>query len=171
MKPPEDLPPAPPPTPVSPPITSPLLSVAASSDPLESVKPDPDDKVDEDDDDHDDHDDSTETDAAGGSHEEKDHKLVGYLCRRGLVPMYVSHIVLHLIPTFMWGSMHDDIRLHVARSYISSPDSLFSLISSLTSSNHLLLSVPPSTCQPYFYCPLISCMHARATTKLGSFCV
>ena len=42
------------------------------------MKPEPDDKMDDDDDD--DHDDGTETDAAGGSHEEKDHKLVGYLC-------------------------------------------------------------------------------------------
>ena len=78
VKPPEDLPAAPPPTPVSPPITSPPLLVTPSSDPLESVKPEPDDNVD--DDDEDDHDDSGETDAAGGSHEEKDHKLVGYMC-------------------------------------------------------------------------------------------
>ena len=38
--------------------------------------------------------------------------------------------------------MYDDIRLHVARSYTSSPDSPFSLISSFTLSNHLLLGVP-----------------------------
>ena len=41
----------------------------------------------------------------------------------------------------MW-SMYDDIRLHVARSYTSSADSPFSLISSYTLSNHLLLGLP-----------------------------
>ena len=40
---------------------------------------------------------------------------------------------------FYVGSMYDDIRLHVARSYTSSADSPFSLISSFTLSNHLLL--------------------------------
>ena len=35
-----------------------------------------------------------------------------------------------------------DVRLHVARSHTSSPDSPFTLISSLTLSNHLLLGLP-----------------------------
>ena len=39
-------------------------------------------------------------------------------------------------------SMYDDIRLHVARSYTSSADSPFSLMSSFTLSNHLLLGLP-----------------------------
>ena len=43
---------------------------------------------------------------------------------------------------FLVGSMYDDIRLHVARSYTSSADSPFSLISSFTLSNHLLLGLP-----------------------------
>ena len=43
---------------------------------------------------------------------------------------------------FYVGSMYDDIRLHVARSYTSSADSPFSLISSFTLSNHLLLGHP-----------------------------
>ena len=38
------------------------------------------------------------------------------------------------------GSMYDDIRLHVTRSYTSSADNTFSLISSFTLSNHILLS-------------------------------
>ena len=38
--------------------------------------------------------------------------------------------------------MYDDIRLHVARSYTSSADSPFSLMSSFTLSNHLLLGLP-----------------------------
>ena len=45
----------------------------------------------------------------------------------------------------MW-SVYDDIRLHVARSYTSSADNPFSLISSFILSNHLLfvvLSFPP----------------------------
>ena len=61
-----------------------------------------------------------------------------------------------LIPTFMSGSMYDDIRLHVARSYTSSADSPFSLISlyfvqpsslrssSLSSPLHLHFHRPPS---------------------------
>ena len=40
------------------------------------------------------------------------------------------------------GSMYDDIRLRVARSYTSSADSPFSLISPLTLSYHLLLGLP-----------------------------
>ena len=43
---------------------------------------------------------------------------------------------------FYVGSMYDDIRLHVARSYTSSANSPFSLISSFTLSNHLLLGRP-----------------------------
>ncbi len=43
---------------------------------------------------------------------------------------------------FYVGSMYDDIRLHVARSYTSSADSPFSLISSFTLSSHLLLGLP-----------------------------
>ena len=42
---------------------------------------------------------------------------------------------------FNVGSMYDDIRLHIARSYISSADSPFSLISSFTLSNHLLFGL------------------------------
>ena len=38
---------------------------------------------------------------------------------------------------FYVGSMNDDIRLHVARSYTTSADSPFSLISSFTSSNQI----------------------------------
>ena len=38
--------------------------------------------------------------------------------------------------------MYDDIRIHVTRSYTSSADCLFSLISSVTLSNHLLLGLP-----------------------------
>ena len=45
-------------------------------------------------------------------------------------------------PHFYVGSMYDDIRLHVARSYTSSADSPFSLRSSFTLSNHLLLGLP-----------------------------
>ena len=37
--------------------------------------------------------------------------------------------------------MYDDIRLHVARSYTSSADSTFYLLSSFTLSNHLLLGL------------------------------
>ena len=43
---------------------------------------------------------------------------------------------------FYVGSMYDDIHLHVARSYTSSADSPFSLLSSFTLSNHLLLGLP-----------------------------
>ena len=43
---------------------------------------------------------------------------------------------------FYVGSMYDDIRLHVARLYTSSADSSFSLISSFTLTNHLLLGLP-----------------------------
>ena len=43
---------------------------------------------------------------------------------------------------FYVGSMYDDIRLHVARSYTSSADSPFSLMSSFTLSNHILLGLP-----------------------------
>ena len=57
----------------------------------------------------------------------------------------MSVLILILIPSDV-GSMYDDIRLHVARSYTSSADSPFSLISSLTLSNHLLLSFPSSLC-------------------------
>ena len=64
--------------------------------------------------------------------------------------------------------MYDDIRLHVARSYTSSADSPFSLMSSFTLSNHLLLCLPlfllpytfitiallPTTST---FCPVFSC--------------
>ena len=43
---------------------------------------------------------------------------------------------------FYVGSIYVDIRLRVAQSYTSSADIPFSLISSFTLSNHLLLSVP-----------------------------
>ena len=42
---------------------------------------------------------------------------------------------------FYVGAMYDDIRLHVAWSYTSSADSPFSLMSSFTLSNHLLLGL------------------------------
>ena len=43
--------------------------------------------------------------------------------------------------------MYDDIRLHVvAWSYTPSPDSPYSLTSSLTLSNHLLLGLPLLPC-------------------------
>ena len=40
------------------------------------------------------------------------------------------------------GSIRDDSRLHAARSYTSSPDSPFSLISSFTQSTHLFFGLP-----------------------------
>ena len=43
---------------------------------------------------------------------------------------------------FYVGSMYDNIHLHVAWSYTSSADSPFSLMSSFTLSNHLLLGLP-----------------------------
>ena len=46
-----------------------------------------------------------------------------------------------LIPTFMSGSMYDDIHLRVARSHSSSANSTVSLISSFTLSNLLLLGL------------------------------
>ena len=49
-------------------------------------------------------------------------------------PSYYTH--------FFVGSMYDDIRLHVARSYTSSADSPFSLMSSFTLSNHIVLGLP-----------------------------
>ena len=52
--------------------------------------------------------------------------------------LFFSFILSH----FYVGSMYDDIRLHVARSYTSSADSPFSLMSSFTLSNHLLLGLP-----------------------------
>ena len=47
-----------------------------------------------------------------------------------------------LFPLLYGVDLYDDIRLHVALSYTSSADSLFSLMSSLTLSNHLLLGLP-----------------------------
>ena len=38
--------------------------------------------------------------------------------------------------------MYDDVRLHIARSYTSSAESPYSLMSSFTLSNHLLLGLP-----------------------------
>ena len=43
---------------------------------------------------------------------------------------------------FYVGYMYDDIHLHVARSYTSSADGPFYLMSSFTLSNHLLLGLP-----------------------------
>ena len=57
-------------------------------------------------------------------------------------PIIYLHIFFFIFSHFYVGSMYDDIRLHVARSYTSSSDSHFSLISSFTLSNHLLLGVP-----------------------------
>ena len=56
---------------------------------------------------------------------------------------------------FYVGSMYDDIRLHVARSYTSSADSPFSLMSSFTLSNHLLLGLLsfPSLLYFHYHCP------------------
>ena len=45
-----------------------------------------------------------------------------------------------------WFLFHDGIRLYVARSYTSTPDSVVSLISSLTLSHHLLLGLPLLLC-------------------------
>ena len=60
-----------------------------------------------------------------------------------IVPAVFLLLLLHLIPThFYVGSMHDETRLHVARSYTSSADSPFFLMSSFTLSNHLLLGLP-----------------------------
>ena len=58
---------------------------------------------------------------------------------RSLLMVYVY---LLLLLHFYVGSMYDGIRLHVARSYTSSSDSPFSLISSFTLPNHLLLGLP-----------------------------
>ena len=52
---------------------------------------------------------------------------------------------------FYVGSMYDDIRLHVEPSYTSSADSPFSLISSFTLSNHLLLSMSSSLRSPLYF--------------------
>ena len=54
----------------------------------------------------------------------------------------IFRLPFHLRPTFVWGSVYDDICLHSARSYTSSPDSHFSLISCLTLFNNLLLGLP-----------------------------
>ena len=51
-------------------------------------------------------------------------------------------LLFHLIPNVMWGSMYDDIRLRVSRSYTASADSPLSLIVSVTLSNHLFLGLP-----------------------------
>ena len=55
-------------------------------------------------------------------------------CRPYVFSLAYSH--------FYVGSMHDDIRLHVAWSYTSSAGSPFYLMSSFTLSNHLLLCLP-----------------------------
>ena len=55
---------------------------------------------------------------------------------------------LHLSPTFMCGQCMTIYASVLARSYPFSPDSPFSLISSLTLSNHLLLDISPS---PLFF--------------------
>ena len=53
-----------------------------------------------------------------------------------------SSFPLHCYSHFYVGSMFHDIRPHVARSYTSSIDGPFSLISSCSLSNHLLLGLP-----------------------------
>ena len=59
-------------------------------------------------------------------------------------------IISFLLPFHLSPSLiYDDIRLHVTRSYTSSPDSPFSLISSLTLSNHLLLCLCRPVHPPY----------------------
>ena len=61
---------------------------------------------------------------------------------------------------FYVGSIWDDSRLHAARSYTSSPDSLFSLRSSFTQSAHLFFGLPlfllPCTSMPIILFPRYS---------------
>ena len=62
-------------------------------------------------------------------------------------PVRLSHTPLSSPSSyshFYVGSMYNDIRFHVARSYTSSAYSPFSLMSSFTLSNHLLLGLPLS---------------------------
>ena len=53
-----------------------------------------------------------------------------------------SSFLFILVPVLCQGSMFDDIRAHVARSYTSSPAVHSRDISPLTLSNHLLLGLP-----------------------------
>ena len=53
-----------------------------------------------------------------------------------------SSFFFSFIPLLCGVDLYDDIRLHVALSYTSSAGSLFSLMSSFTLSNHLLLGLP-----------------------------
>ena len=94
-----------------------------------------------------------------------------------------------LYSQFYVGSMYDNIRLHVAWSYTSSADSPFSLISSFTLSNHLLLGRPlfllpcafitiallPTQCSsllitcPYHFNLLYSVLHHRYNKYMHTF--
>ena len=65
---------------------------------------------------------------------------VNNTARPGQSQSHLHLLLLHLIVYV--GSMYDDIRLHVARSYLVHIISPFSLISSFTLSNHLLLGLP-----------------------------
>ena len=70
---------------------------------------------------------------------------------------------------FFVGSMFDDIRLHVVRSYTSSPDSPFSLISPLTLSNHPLLVVLPLFLLPGTSFPSLSFLRSASFfTKINN---
>ena len=61
----------------------------------------------------------------------------------GVVPLLeLTDYLFFLFIVFPLGSMFDDIRLHVARSYTSYPDSPFSFISPLTLCSHLLTGCP-----------------------------
>ena len=51
-------------------------------------------------------------------------------------------LLVQLIHNVMLGSMYDDIRLRISRSYTSFADNHLSLISSVTLSNHLFLGLP-----------------------------
>ena len=97
-----------------------------------------------------------------------------------LFPDCVAYIVFFsvfiLFPRYAV-SMYYDIRLHVAWSYTSSPDSPFSLMSSFTLSNHLLLGLPIflvlSLPSPSFLrCAPLFSSHAHTTSASfsGFFC-
>ena len=68
-------------------------------------------------------------------------RLKGKVTSTGVTPVCLSSSPSSE-SQFYVGSMYDDIRLHVARSYTSSANSPFSLMSSFTLSNHLLLGLP-----------------------------
>ena len=80
--------------------------------------------------------------------------LDGELCLRdGKNDAFLSSSSPSSYYRFYVGSLCDDIRLHVAQSYTSSADSPFSLRSSFTLSNHLLLGIPLFLlpCRPYIH--------------------